>query len=123
MGTHTEHTPSQRVRGQPTDTAIEITQVFEPNKHFNAAIIKMLHHAITNMLGTNGGKRNLSKETEDDQMGISELKNTKTEIKKKKFKRRVQQPVEKRKESVNWKTEYKIPNLNKTEKNAMKKMN
>ena len=70
-----------------------------------------------------GEKRNLSKETQDDQMVISELKNIKTEIKKKKFKRRVQQPVEKRKESVNWKTEYKIPNLNKTEKNAMKKMN
>ena len=35
-----------------------------------------------------GEKRNLSKETEDDQMGISELKNIKTEIKKKKFKRR-----------------------------------
>lgn len=58
------------------------------------------------MLGTSGGKRNLSKETEDDQMGISELKNIKTEIKTKKLKRWVQQPVEKRKESVNWKTEY-----------------
>ena len=32
-----------------------------------------------------GEKRNLSKETEDDQMGISELKNIKTEIKKKKI--------------------------------------
>lgn len=58
------------------------------------------------MLGTSGGKRNLSIETEDDQMGISELKNIKTEIKTKKLKRWVQQPVEKRKESVNWKTEY-----------------
>lgn len=107
MGTHSGHTPSQRVKGQATDTTIALTQVLEPNKHFNAAIIKMLHQAITSMLGTNGGKRNLSKETEDDQMGISELKNIKTEIKKKKkLKRWVQQPVEKRKESVNWKTEY-----------------
>lgn len=84
MGTHSGHTRSQRVKGQATDTTIALTQVLEPNKHFNAAIIKMLHQAITNMLGTNGGKRNLSKETEDDQMGISELKNIKTEIKKKK---------------------------------------
>lgn len=43
----------------------------------------MLQQATTNTLGTNGGKRSLSKETEDDQMGISELKNIKTEIKKK----------------------------------------
>lgn len=43
--------------------------------------------------------------------------------KKTKLKRWVQQPVEKRKESVNCKTEYKIPNLSKTEKNAMKKIN
>lgn len=84
MGTHNEHTPSRRAKGQSADTTTEITQVLELNQHFNAAIIKMLQQATTNTPGTNGGKRSLSKETKDDQMGISELKNIKTEIKKKK---------------------------------------
>ena len=123
MGTHNEHTPSRRAKGQSADTTTEITQVLEPNQHFNATIIKMLQQATTNTPGTNGGKRSLSKETKDDQMGISELKNIKTEIKKKTLKRWVQQQVEKRKESVNCKTEYKIPNLSKMEKYAMKKIN
>ena len=56
MGTHSGHTPSQRAKGQAADTAIEITQVLEPNRHFKAAIIKMLHQAITTCLEQVGEK-------------------------------------------------------------------
>ena len=45
-----------RAKGQAADTAIEITQVLEPNRHFKAAIIKMLHQAITTCLEQVGEK-------------------------------------------------------------------